>query len=135
MTAEHWTFESDKGNWRHHHLISEDYANAAKADAMKAQKLRGLATKAERESRANYHNAAIAEAEALSYVHPKNPRTIAITAVSATNLYWKAGQYDEARDHAKQYLLIEGLQQWAKIALEEIAHNRGEPCSEIIIRK
>lgn len=66
-----------------------------------------------------YQQAAKAETEALDLLLDLQPRTYAITAVSAASLYLKGGDPAAARALAEKALASESLPAWAERQLRE----------------
>ena len=99
------------GSWLEHHSRSEHFAAAAEVagraqDAAKAQEL--------------YREAAEAESRALAALPPEKHRTIAVTAVSAVALWFKAGDYQAATSLAYQWLDSDALPAFAIDQLHDI---------------
>lgn len=98
-------------SWRDHHTRSERFAAAAELavrgqDAAKAREL--------------YGEAAQAEGRALDALPPEKRRTIAVTAVSAVALWYKAGDYQAATSLAYQWLDSDALPRFAIDQLHDI---------------
>jgi uncharacterized protein YjbI with pentapeptide repeats len=98
-------------SWTEYHKQSEFYANEADAALF-----RGETEKATR----LYCLAAEAEAEALELLDPSKVRTLGITAVSATALWHKAGDYQSSKQFAEQWLTHHALPSFAVDQLQEI---------------
>lgn len=81
--------------WIEYHRQSEGFASEAEIAVRSRQHSRALQL---------YAKAAQAEETALQYVEPSKQRTYGITAVSAVSLYFKASQYDLARNFAYRCL-------------------------------
>jgi cold shock CspA family protein/anti-sigma regulatory factor (Ser/Thr protein kinase) len=93
-------------SWLKHHSESERLASIAEA--------------AKRESLNLYRQAAEAETKALEALGKNKIRTLGITVVSATALYYKAGEYEEARDFAIRWIKEPLLPPFATEQLEEL---------------
>jgi Pentapeptide repeats (8 copies) len=98
-------------SWAEYHKQSEFYADEADAAL-----LRGEAEKATR----LYCLAAEAEASALELLDPSKIRTLGITAVSATALWHKAGEYQSSKQFAEQWLTHHALPSFAVDQLQEL---------------
>jgi tetratricopeptide (TPR) repeat protein len=97
--------------WEHYHSQSEQYASAAQIasrerDYQRAKQL--------------YHLAAEQEELALSVLDQSKTRTMGITTVSAAALWYKAGEYDRAKDLALRSLQTGSLPPFAIHQLQEL---------------
>ncbi|GEM_PF-6311734 len=98
-------------SWEHHHSASEILASAAEALKRlgEAQRARDL-----------YKSAAEEEMLALDQVDKTKARTLGVTAVSATALFYKAGDHQAAKNLANQFLNQSSIPLFAREQLGEI---------------
>jgi tetratricopeptide (TPR) repeat protein len=113
-------------SWSKYHIQSEQHAIAAE-----------LASKSHDNDLAikHYGLAAKAEVNALNCLSPDKTRTIGITVVSATSLYFMAQDFSQARIVAQKWLAIESLPPFAIKELQDLLEdiNKQELVSESII--
>jgi hypothetical protein len=98
-------------SWLVHHTQSEEYANKAE-ELCRQQDLDRAAS--------FYRLSAEAEVTALNNLDPSKTRTIGITAVSATSLYFKAQEFLQAKRVAHKWLATELLPPFAIEQLEDL---------------
>ncbi|NJN56989.1 MAG: hypothetical protein HC879_05550 [Leptolyngbyaceae cyanobacterium SL_5_9] len=98
-------------SWLVHHTQSEEYANQAE-ELCRQQDLDRAAS--------FYRLSAEAEVKALNNLDPSKTRTIGITAVSATSLYFKAQEFLRAKRVAHKWLATELLPPFAIEQLEDL---------------
>ena len=106
-------------SWREHHSHSERLAAAGESAARAHDATRG---------RELYREAAEAESRALDTLPPEKRRTIAVTAVSAVALWYKAGEDGRAAGLAGPWVDDESLAGCAIDPLHQIVQ-RSEPTS------
>jgi uncharacterized protein YjbI with pentapeptide repeats len=104
-------------SWAEHHKQSEFYANEADTALIRGE--------AERAARL-YCLAAEAEVAALNELDPSKARTLGITAVSATALWYKSGNYQQSKLFANQSLKKYNLPPFAVHQLENISEKINE---------
>lgn len=98
-------------SWDYYHLESERFSSAAESALKSGDNKRAAEL---------YKLAADAETYALKKIEPTKTRTIGITAVSASALYYKAGEYLAAKDIAQEWLNNNNLPSFASEQLREI---------------
>jgi hypothetical protein len=98
-------------SWLVHHTQSEEYASQAE-ELHRQQDLDRAAS--------FYRLSAEAEVNALNNLDPSKTRTIGITAVSATSLYFKAQEFLQAKRIAHKWLATELLPPFAIEQLEDL---------------
>ena len=96
-------------SWLEHHTLSEKYASQAE-ELFRHQQI-DRATEL-------YCLAAETETKALEDLDPSKTRTLGITAVSATSLYCKAREFQQAKRIAYKWLATEFLPSFAVNELE-----------------
>ena len=97
--------------WIQHHRTSEAHASEAEARVRLGKR---------EDARALYALAAVAEEQALEALDLSKARTYGITAVSATSLYFKAGQLDCAERIALASMAFDQLPAFARHQLQHI---------------
>ena len=97
--------------WAEHHRKSEELASLAAVCLMNGHDL---------EAEGNYHLAAESELLALADLDISKQRTLGITVVSATALWFKGQQLNRAKRVAYQWLATDSLPDFAIEELEEI---------------
>lgn len=97
--------------WAEHHRKSEELASLAEVCLMNGHDL---------EAEKNYHLAAESELLALADLDINKQRTLGITVVSATALWFKGQQWRRAKRVAYQWLATDSLPDFAIEELEEI---------------
>jgi hypothetical protein len=97
--------------WAEFHKESERLANAARVAARKGDREDAVAL---------YNQAAVAETQALNSLDPSKQRTIGITTVSATSLFYKAHDFGQAELLAHQSLTKGNLPEFAAEQLRDI---------------
>lgn len=100
--------------WSREHSASERLAAQAEAALRHGDHPR---------ARSLYEKAAIAESRAAHALEPAKARTLGITAVSATALWYKAGNFTEAERTACEWLGFPGLPTFAADELREAVQN------------
>jgi hypothetical protein len=98
-------------SWTENHNRSTTFASQAQVFKWQGE------TEAAKE---HYALAAEAETHALQALDPKKTRTLGITAVSATALWFKAEEFSKAKQVAYRWLASEKLPPFAVVQLEEI---------------
>ena len=101
----------DDMTWVQHHRTSEAYASKAEACVRLGKR---------DDARALYALAAAAEGRALEELDLAKARTYGITAVSATSLYFKAGQLNCAERIATASMAFDRLPAFARRQLQHI---------------
>src|SRR3990172_288948 len=96
-------------NWSDFHTQSETLAGQAEVAHRRGEKERAQTL---------YSQAAEAESRALDYLDESKVRTIGISAVSASALWYKSGQYAKAQQIAYQWLSKGMLPEFAKEQLQ-----------------
>lgn len=97
--------------WAEHHALSERYATEAE---LRTRRGDGAGAKA------LYRQAALAEARALEALPRDKLKTLGITAVSTAALWFKAGDYEAARQVATEYLAVPTMPTFALAQLREL---------------
>jgi hypothetical protein len=97
--------------WAEHHRKSEELASLAEVCLINGNDL---------EAEKNYRLAAEAEFAALTDLDISKKRTLGITVVSATALWFKAQEWNRAKRVAYQWLATDLLPDFAIEDLEEI---------------
>jgi tetratricopeptide (TPR) repeat protein len=98
-------------SWLAHHIRSEEYASQAQELDRQQQFDRAVEF---------YYLAADAEAHALEHLDPYKTRTLGITAVSAASLYYKAQEFEQAKQVIHKYLATNSLPSFAVDELNEL---------------
>lgn len=111
-------------SWAEHHKQSEFYANEADTAL-----IRGEAEKAAR----LYCLAAEAEASALEILDPSKVRTLGITAVSATALWYKAGDYQSSKQLAEKWLTHDSLPLFAVDQIQMLLENCNKELQRFLV--
>lgn len=100
--------------WLEYHKQSEQLAGEAEAADYKGEAGR---------ARELYRQAAELEEMALKALDRQKIKTLGITAVSAAALWYKAGQFQQARKVADDWLASNALPAFAVIQLDELLKN------------
>lgn len=101
--------------WAEHHRTSRTLAESAHDCAERGERA---------DARARFTEAAEAEERALACVNPESePRTFGATSVSATALWYKAGEFERARQVAQRALQMPTLARFARDQLDELLEN------------
>ena len=98
-------------SWLEYHQESEQLASEAEIAAHRGNII---------QAREIYLKAAQAEEKAIGELESDKPRTYGITAVSAASLYFKAAEWQVARNLAHRYLGSGQLPKFAYLQLEEL---------------
>ena len=98
-------------SWLQYHQESEQLAYEAEIAAHRGNII---------QAREIYLKAAQAEEKALGELESDKPRTYGITAVSAASLYFKAAEWQVARNLAHRYLGSGRLPEFAQLQMEEL---------------
>lgn len=98
-------------SWLKHHRLSEKHACQAEL----------YLRQGDLESAANaYHEAAVAEQQALDAVAPDKTRTLGLMAVGTVALYYKARRHEEAQNLAHSLLAAGNLPEFAELDIQDI---------------
>jgi len=103
--------------------MSSEYMQKHKQSEVLAKAAhKALANGDETEAKGLFRQAAELEENAVSGFGPDKPRTLAILGLSASALYFKAGDYDKAAQLAERFLAINKVQEqdYFRKQLEEI---------------
>jgi hypothetical protein len=114
-------------SWAERHKRSESYAIAAELALKKGEPERATEF---------YCLAAGAEAEALNELDPHHKvRTLGITAVSVAALWYKAGNYQQAKQVCEQWLTHSSLPPFAINQLQELLSESNSHCLSAVAKK